>query len=347
MSKTNSMFRCACSLLATATLLSVSRADTVETRDGARLIGTLVSISGGKVLLKTSYAGDLTIKQSEVTALITDQPVSLRSEDGAVQTGSLSMTGPLVRPSGAAARPVAGAGIRTAWLAGAREPAPPAVQKPHWTYEAGLDLTGRTGNKEQFGTALRGRATYKTPRNTLQYYANYDREVTNGAKSADQLKAGTDYQDNFSGLLSWYARTEGGFDKIKDLRLYDVTGTGLGYDFIHQPTHTLTTRAGFSLRYEKHGDPQTADNSGTGLDLGVNHEWQLAPAKLVNRLTLVPGFNDLGNFRFTHETFYELPLAAPSWKLRVGLSHDYNSRPGSGTERLDTSYFTRLVLTWE
>ena len=59
------------------TLLSVSRADTVETRDGARLIGTLVSISGGKVLLKTSYAGDLTIDRTRATVTRDGRPLNL------------------------------------------------------------------------------------------------------------------------------------------------------------------------------------------------------------------------------------------------------------------------------
>ena len=67
----------------------------------------------------------------------------------------------------------------------------------------------------------------------------------------------------------------------------------------------------------------------------------------MNRLSFVPPFDDFGNFRLTHESFYEIPLSIPAWKLRLGISNDYNSEPGAGVEELDTSYFTRLVLTWK
>jgi hypothetical protein len=42
-----------------------------------------------------------------------------------------------------------------------------------------------------------------------------------------------------------------------------------------------------------------------------------------------------------------MPFVSPSWKLRVGVSNDYNSKPGTGVERLDTGYFTRMVLNWK
>jgi hypothetical protein len=29
------------------------------------------------------------------------------------------------------------------------------------------------------------------------------------------------------------------------------------------------------------------------------------------------------------------------------VSNDYNSQPGAGIKRLDTTYFTRLLLDWQ
>ncbi len=43
----------------------------------------------------------------------------------------------------------------------------------------------------------------------------------------------------------------------------------------------------------------------------------------------------------------EIPTANPAWKIRFGVSNDYNSRPGEGFKKLDTSYFTRMVLDWQ
>jgi hypothetical protein len=42
-----------------------------------------------------------------------------------------------------------------------------------------------------------------------------------------------------------------------------------------------------------------------------------------------------------------MPITASLWKLRIGVSNDYNSEPGPGVKGLDTTYFTRLILNWK
>lgn len=328
-----------------------SRADVVETKNGARLVGSVTKIEEGKVTLKTDYAGELVIKQSEVTGITTDTPVAVRLASGTVLTGKVTTDSGAVQISGADGQLTTRVDkVAATWAAGGEDPRETALKKAHerhWAYEAAVDITGKTGNKEQLGTAASARATLKTEQDTLQFYTAYDRQVADGAKSADQFKAGVDYQNNFSGKKSWYVRDEGGFDRVKDVDLYNVAAFGVGYDIIKEAKHTFTTRVGLSYRYEGYRNPASDDVSSAGLDIGINHEWEFTNSKLVNRISFVPAFSDFGNYRLTHESFYELPLVAPFWKIRLGVSNDYNAQPGPGIERLDTMYFTRLVLTWK
>ena len=335
-------------LIIASCLFSASvRADTVETKNGSRLIGSITQIESGNVHLKTDYAGDLVIKQADVSSITTDKPVSVRLKSGTVLQGTVTSDTSGVKISGGDGQLTTTVDkVAATWGAGAEDPATAALRR-HWAYEAGVDIAGKTGNKEQLGTAVSARATLKTPEDTLQFYTAYDRQVSDGAKSADQFKAGVDYQNNFSGKKSWYVRDEGGFDRVKDIDLYNVAAFGLGYDLIKEPKHTLTLRTGISYRYEGYGDPTTEDVSSAGLDLGLSHEWEFKNSKIVNRIAMVPTFEDLGNFRLTHESFYEMPLLNPAWKLRMGISNDYNSQPGIGISKLDTSYFTRLILSWQ
>jgi hypothetical protein len=318
-------------------------ADVVETKNGARIVGKITKIDGGTISVDTDFAGTLSIKQSEVTGFTTDAPVAIRLASGTRIDGKVSGangTAQIAAAEGAIATPIAG--IAASWAAGGVDPA----TDRHWTYEAAVDIAGKNGNKEQLGTAASLRATLKTPKDTLQFYTGYDRQVTDGAKAADQFKAGVDYQNNFSGKTSWYVRDEGGFDRVKDIELYNVAAAGFGYDVIKAPKQTLTTRGGFSFRYEGYKNPLTTDVKSAGLDFGLAHELTLEGSKIVNRISFVPTFEDFGNYRLTHESTYELPLTAPNWKLRLGVSNDYNSRPGIGVKKLDTTYFTRLVLNW-
>lgn len=337
-------------LLAVAScLLSLTlEADVVETRSGAKLVGKVVKIDGAAVTLETDYAGTLTIKQSEVVSLVTEAPLNFRMAAGTVLQGTLAPTAAgEVRISGADGTLTTQVEkIAATWAPGAKDPAVVALERA-WSYEAAADLTGKTGNKEQSGAAASFRAVLAGPQDNLQFYTAYDRQISDGQKSADQFKAGIDYQNNFSGRKSWYVRNEGGFDRIKDIDLYNVAAVGAGFDFIKKGKQTLTGRAGFSYRYEGYANPLTEDVNGAGLDLGLNHRMELPRSLLVNRLSLVPTFEDLGVFRLGHETYFELPLSNPLWKLRMGVANDFNSEPGKGVKKLDTSYFTRLVLNWK
>lgn len=332
-------------LLTALFLVARLSADVVDTRSGAHLTGKITKIEAGEITLETDYAGKLTIKQTEVTSFSTDRTVAVRLASGTRFDGQVSGG-----PNGALQ--IAGADgtistnvskVAATWAAGAVDP----LVDRHWTYEASVDVAGKTGNKEQLGTAAEMRAVLKTVQDTLQFYTSYDRQVANHEKAADQLKIGTDYQNNFAGRYSWYARDEGGFDRVKDIDLYNIAAAGLGRDFIKDPKRTLTGRLGLSFRYENYKNPATADVKSLGLDLALNNDMEFGDSKLVNRLAYDPSFDDFGNFRLIHESYYQIPLTSPAWKLRLGVSNDYNSKPGAGVKKLDTAYFTRLVLNWE
>jgi hypothetical protein len=322
-------------------------ADVVEVKGGARIVGKVSKIDGGSVVVATDYAGAITIKQSEVVSISTDAPVAVRFANGTRIDGKVSGAGDgrikVGNSEGEFTSEVAK--VAASWAAGGKDPAIVALERG-WAYEAAVDVSGKTGNKSQLGTAASLRATLKGVADTLQFYTAYDRQVTDGQKSADQFKAGLDYSSNFSGKYSWYVRDEGGFDRVKDIELYNVAAFGMGYDLIKAPKQLLTGRAGLSFRYEGYKNPATTDVKSAGLDFGFAHRLELNDSLLVNRVTFVPTFDDFAVFRAMHESFFEIPMANPNWKLRLGVANDYNSEPGRGVEKMDTSYFTRFVLNW-
>lgn len=344
------------SFLLTATLFFAVRltADVVETKNGARIVGTITKIDAGNVYIKTDFAGDLTIKQSEVTAVTTDAPVAVRLASGTVLQGKLSTDAGSLKINGADGElSTKVEKISASWTSDGEDPQVTAMKKEiaarerKWTYEATVDVSGKSGNKSQLGTAAAMRAVLAGPQDKLQFYTAYDRQITDKVKSADQFKAGTDYANNYSGKNSWYLRDEGGFDRIKDIELYNVAAFGVGFDFLKEAKHLFTGRAGISFRYEGYKNPLTIAVKSAGMDFGLQNEVTFASAKLVNSLSVVPSFNDFSNFRLAHASYYELPLTNPSWKLRIGVSNDYNSKPGKGVDKMDTAYFTRLVLNWQ
>ena len=355
-------------LVAFGGVLAVS-ADVIDTKEGAHLVGKITQIDGSVVAIDTKEAGLVKVKQSDVVAITSDHPVNVRLSSGTVIVGTISS------PSTSVASVTGSEGsinssvdkIVAIWNPGDKDPEVVAMQRS-WAYEATVDILGKTGNSEQLGTGFSFRATLVGPQDKLQFYTAYDREVTEGTVSTDQFKAGTDYQNSFSGRHSWYLRDEAGFDRVKLIEFSNVAAAGFGYDFVKQPKETLTGRLGFAHRFESYRDDPviyaeelaagaSEDNArriatkpsfnSAGLDMGLSHSLVLANFSVTNRLNIVPAFKDFSDFRATHESYLELPLHIPFWKLRVGISNDYTSKPSPGKRRLDTIYYTHLVLNWK
>jgi len=345
---------------------SLSFADTVATKDGSKLVGKITQIDGKNVVLKTDAAGDVKIKIANIVSLSTDAPINVRQNDGAVAQGTAAMRDPgaIVLITAKGPVNVNMGNISETWAAGAKDPEV-VKRERHWKYEAGMDITGKSGNTTQIGTSLTFRATLQSSFDTLQLFTAYNRQVTNkndgngDVTSIDLFRAGADYQDNFLGHFSWYVRDEGGFDHTRNVRFYNYGAAGFGYDMVKTKVDTLTFRVGLSYRYEnyKSSTPPSPNLSALGPDFALIHTLTMKTWKMVNRLGYTPAFNDfLGNYQIAHESYVELPLANPHWKFRVGMANNYNSLPPFSTvsnivpaprlKRLDTTYYARLLLTW-
>ena len=120
----------------------------------------------------------------------------------------------------------------------------------------------------------------------------------------------------------------------------------LGYSryLVKSERHELRGRTGLSFRHESYKDGR--NDQVLGLEAAVINDIKLGDwGQLKSRILYRPSFEDYEDFRGSHESSLDLPFSAnKNLSLSLGLTNDYNSRPGIGVERLDTIYFLRLVL---
>jgi len=345
----------ACSALAVALTAPLAmRADTVETTDGSKLQGKILKVDGGVIEIDTAFAGVVKIKQSAVVVIATDAPVYLRTKAGNTVQGTVSTAAGDIRVAGTGATNSATvANVDAVWLTPDQSPEAraAAAAKRFWAFDAAVDVLGKTGNSESLATSFGFTATLAGPDDKLGFYASYTRAKSDGAISANQSKAGVDYASNFSSDLSWYVREEIGTDKIQSLNFYSTTAAGLGFKVINTKQQQLTFRGGLAYRFEGYRDdglPATKDSvSAPALDLALIHSYTATTWRIGNSLTFLPSLEHFSNYRLLHDSFYETPLAASQWKVRVGVSNDYNSQPRPGKEKLDTTYYTKFLLSWK
>jgi len=319
------------------------RADVIETKDGSRIVGHLTKIDAGSVTITTSYAGDITIKQSEITTISTDKPVSVRLDTGARIDGVVSTQNGMVQiagPDGSIVTTIPK--VTQSWPVGTLDPA-----AGHWVYESTVDISGTSGNKTELGTDIGFSAKRISPQDELDFYTAYNRQVAEGEVSTDQFKAGIDYSNDFTATSSWFVRDEAGFDRVLAIDFYETAAAGIGEALIKNNVDLLTARVGLAYRYDSYvSPPVTPAVSAVAADFELNNDLKTATWELVDKLVVLPDLSAFGNDMITQDSYFQIPLKSPAWKFRVGVSNNYISEPPAGIKKLDTNYYARLILDW-
>jgi hypothetical protein len=326
-------------------------ADVVETRNGAKLVGKITKIVGGTITLATNYAGELAIKQSEVTSLTTDEAVAVRLASGTRIDGRVSTSAGTIQVAGKEGTVSTTIDkVAASWTAGAEDPQIIAARR-HWTIETSADITGRQGNTKSTGIGAGFVAKLVSPHDVLKFYGSYDYATTTSVtgvktKSADATKGGIDYQSFYSEKVGWFVRSELGQDFVAGIDLRSTTDAGASFRLIKTTSQNLVGRLGAGYRFESF--PVGPNNQGAVASTGLRYSYTLNKyASLVTDLQYLPAFKDFADYRFIHDSAIEVPLAVDFWKLRLGVVNDYNSRPPGGRENLDTTYYTRMLLEWK
>ncbi len=321
-------------------------ADTLVLGDGSVIKGTIQKMAAGKVTIQTDFAGTLTIAADKVARFSFESPVHVALKSGNRFFGKAERTATELKVRTAdgvlTAKPDT---IVAAWRDGVRNPLAPPPPKPReWKYEIAVDVTGKTGNTEKLGAGAGFKAVLASEKDRLGFHlrGTYSRE--NGSTTVDNARGGVDYENFFSPRQSWYARTELERDRVIGLDMRATAAFGYGYYFLKSPRHVLRGRLGALYLHESYDDGRS--NTSPGVDLGLHHMLMLGNwGKLVTEVVYTPSLDDLHDYRIRHETSLDLPLgASKNWKLRLGIGNEYTSIPAEGSERLDTTYFSRLVL---
>jgi hypothetical protein len=331
---------------------ATAAADRIELNDGSVINGKLKSAEGGLFKFETAFAGTIVIAQEQIRTFETQTPihVGLRAGTQVLGTVASERNGvALVARDGRIT--TAPSEIAAIWQPGedspdvriAKELAAKAART--WAYEAAVSINGRTGVSEKFNAAAAFKATLASDSDKLMFTLAAEKADDNGVETANRQAAAVEYSSFSTAGNGWYARTMLEKDKIKLLDLRSTTAFGFARRLIKTEVQELEGRVGVNYLYESYSTG--LDFESPGLDLGLQHVYQFANSRMSNLVTFTPAFEDFANYRAHHESAWEMPITASLWKLRIGVANDYTSQPPPGVEKLDTTYFTSLILNWK
>lgn len=348
-------------------LSATAFADRIELTDGSVINGKLLSAEGGKIKVETTFAGTIEVAQASVKNFSTEESVNVALAGGSQVLGKVEVTDSGIKVVANDGQMSAStANVAAVWRQGADSPdtkklkADLEASKRKWAYEASVAVAGRQSTTNKFAAAFGFKATLASAQDKLIFALATENATDDGVTTADRTFGGVDYSSFFSAVNGWYARTSLEKDATKNLDLRSSSAFGLSRRLINNEKQNLEFRAGISYLYDAYADVYVYDTAGNllsvtpgtnfssaGLDLAFLHTYLFPNSKLTNAITFTPAFKAFSNYRIHHESAWELPIGSSQWKLKLGVANDYNSKPPAFTKRLDTTYFTNLILNWQ
>jgi len=363
-----------CALLWVLFASAVS-ADQVTLKNGDRFTGSIVSGDGKTLLLKTEFAGDVTIQWDAITGIESSQNLNLTLKDGKRLSGKVTTTDGKFVVASAAAPSAAGPASKDTIVAvrndteqKAFDAATEKMAHPKFTYfwgglfDTGLALT--RGNSATVSYTLNAKAIRETPRDKLTLYGNYifanDDTTPPSRTTANALGAGARGDLNIRPRLFVFAFADYETNQLQNLDLRQVYGGGFGYHVIKTDRTVYDIFGGFSYDHDAFGAysytnpaPPPAliavaaytQNSAEGV-IGEEFDSHLSKRTLLTeRFSFFPNLSHTGEYRLQFASTIATQLKTwLSWQAT--FSDRYISYPPPGLKGNDLVLSTGLRVTW-
>jgi len=318
-------------------LCTAAIAQQITLKNGDRLTGTVVSMDGKKLVLKTTYEGEVSIDWDSVEQFTSDQHLVVSTVDKRTLTGPVTNQGAnliITTPNGNQTISKSEVGQMH-----------PVMAKPVWSGGGNFGLALARGNSETTNLALGFDVERRAEKDAwiVNAASIYSTDAHLNRTTANAFQGLIRYDRNVTKRLFAYAVFSGGYDQLQNLDYRVMPGGGLGFQAIATEKTTLDLLGGFGY---------TRESYSTGLKrnlatLTIGDELSF---KLSNRTTIVqnvyylPSLNDTSNYRITGNLGISTKLN--NWMTANLLFNDrYNSQPVLGNKKNDVLFTTGLGFT--
>lgn len=219
-------------------------ADTVQLKNGDRISGTIVLLDSGRLLLKTAYAGTLSLDVKQVASVDTDQPLLARQHRG-------DDSRPVYLYSDEHGQQlVLNGSEHSIRLQDVHQLMPVQERKLlsdlQWkgSLHLSADYKRKENDSDKYELDLDNQLRHGRWRHGVE--AEYEHETKNDSKKTDRF-AGVYGLDYFI-TQRWFWKAQGKYtsDQMEDLRRQTTVGTGPGYQFWDSPLGSLSASTLFN-----------------------------------------------------------------------------------------------------
>jgi len=281
-------------------------ADQVVLKNGDRLTGTIEKSDGKTVVVKTDFAGEVTIQWAAVQQIMSTAPLHVEAQGGKTAVGPVNTTDDTLEvKSSSGSVNVAKADV-TALRSDAEQAAYEKSLHPSllqgWNGGATVGFALTRGNSETKNLSLAFTGDRKTDHDEITMYANtvYATNDATGAipsTTANATQGGIRYARNFTKRLFGFVSADFQTDDLQALNLRSIFGGGLGFHVINTDRTTFDLLGGLNYTRENYVG---LDRNLVALTLGEELTHKLgASTILTEKGYYFPDLNETGEYRAT------------------------------------------------
>ena len=327
-------------------------ADQVVLNNGDRLTGTITKSDGKTLVIKTEFAGEVTIQWPAVQSLTSATPLHVvtaaKTVVGAVTTsdGSLAVS---TTPGGPVEVPRAEVtALRNDQAQAAYEKSLHPTLLEGWVGGANLGFALTGGNSETKNLAIAFTADRKTSHDEIALYTNtiYATNDAAGATpsvTANATQGGARYDRNLTKLLFAFGSADFQTDALQNLNLRSVLGGGLGFHAINTSRTTLDFLGGVNYTKENYIG---LDRNFAALTLGEELTYKVgASTVLAEKLYFFPDLSDTSQYRGTFN-FGTITKISKWLGWQNAFGDIYVTNPPAGKKQNDVQLTTGINVAF-
>ena len=329
-------------LLVLASLAAQCLADTVTLDNGDRVTGRIQKSEAGKVVIVTDYAGEVKIDWTHISALVSDEPMTVQLDDKTRLYGNLSAdhgTLSVASPDAPTSRDVDVKQVEAIF--------PGNVLKERVDLSGRLNVgASRTSGNTQTSTAhVDAELVARKGKDRYTAGGSFNRSTDQGVETASNAMLYAKYDHFFT--QKWYSTINATFehDPFADIELRTTAGLGIGYQVIASARTNLALESGVDYVNTNHYQLPTEEYP--ALRLALKFDWYLVPDRLQffqgSEVYLARG-EDEPSFART-----QTGLRVPLWKnflATLQYNLDWNSHPPPGFESTDRMLLLTVGYHW-
>jgi putative salt-induced outer membrane protein len=336
-------------------------ADQVTLKNGDRLTGSITKSDGKELVIKTDYAGVVTVKFDAIQAITSAGDLNVGLSGGKTVVGPVTTSGDNLVVATRNAGPVEAPKASIATL---RSPEEQAVYEKSlrpgfregWSGSVNVGFALTRGNSETKNLNIAFAATRKGFRDKLTLYTNSvyatnDLPTASPHTTANAVGGGARYDHDLTRLVFGFANGDFYHDSLQSLDLRSLLGGGLGLHAIKGDATALDLLAGANYTHESYSvpinppDPAMTRNQG-GLTLGDDFKHKLGKSTVFTQnLFFYPNLSQTGQYRGTFNLGWNTKINKwLGWQNSFG--DIYVSDPPAGKKKNDLLLSTGLNLSF-